>query len=85
VQDGFYGEITHKIFIPGHTCMPCDADFNVNVKIKRETVSVISPDGCCSLNQSKTEECSKRVKMEVISFRNSDTITKLVTNPRVHN
>jgi hypothetical protein len=51
MQDGFYSEITHKFLIPGHTCMPCDADFSVNVKIKRRRVSVISPDGCCSLIQ----------------------------------
>jgi hypothetical protein len=33
-------------------------------------------------SEGNTEECSKRVKMEIISFRNSDTVTKLVTNPK---
>jgi hypothetical protein len=28
--------------------MPCDANFNVNERLKKKTVSVFSPDGYCS-------------------------------------
>ena len=41
--------VEHKFPMPGHTFLPCDRDFGVIEKKKRETAAVYNPEGWLTL------------------------------------
>lgn len=43
IDCGWFEEIEHTFLVPGHTFLPCDADFGIIEKVKRKTQVVYVP------------------------------------------
>lgn len=81
---GQFEEITHKFLVPGHTFLPCDADFGQIEKLKRKTVSVFSPDGWGQvIEKARITKPFIVTKMEAQDFKNFDIITELINKPNL--
>lgn len=84
IDCGWFEEIEHKFLVPGHTFLPCDADFGVIEKLKRKTQVVYTPEQWAHLiRKSRTKKPFKVIEMDADDFKDLANLNKMFTKRNV--
>jgi hypothetical protein len=81
---GWFEEIERKFLVPGHTFLPCDADFGVIEKLKTKTQVVYTPGQWAELiKRSRMKNRFTVIEMGKENFKDFHSLNQMLTKRTV--